>query len=123
MARREYENTFAEDIEAAAGGEPIIGIVIGPFGWGDYVPILSEEPERKRAVPQELRGKVLTWEQARPWLNYKYDRGYGAPDCHAIFAWTENRVIFVDQYDGATSVCWVPRHPTADRVPYMPGGG
>jgi hypothetical protein len=64
---------------------------------------------------------VLTWEQARPMLDYSYDTGYGGADCHAVWVWTPTRVLFVVQYDGSTGLESVPRAPVAG-LPDMPGG-
>ncbi len=95
--------TFAEDIEEAAAGEPIDAVVIGTRGdhW------LDEEPQEPQAV--------LSWNEARPRLNYEYDDGYGGADCHAIYAWTPSRVLFVHEYDGSTTVTSVPRNPEAGK--------
>ena len=98
---------FADDIQGAAGAEPIEGVVIGALGW-----------ERDGGEAPE----VLAWEDARSTLDYEYDDGYGAPECHAIYAWTASRVVFVSTYDGSTRVTWVPRNPVAG-WPDMPGGG
>lgn len=102
-------------IEEEAMGEPIEAVVIGKMGWGDYgsedVPRYAEQP----------RGKVLMWEEARPFLDYNFNAGYGAPSCNAIYAWTASRVIFVRQYDGSTGIESVPRNPV-DCAPSMPGG-
>jgi len=106
-------SNFKEDILREADGEEIIGVVIGAFGWGDY--------HKKPSVPAFQSGKLMTWEDALPILDYEYDAGWGAPDCHAIVAWTENKVLFVVQYDGSTNVCTVPRNPS-DCEPDMPGG-
>lgn len=46
----------------------------------------------------------------------------GAPECHAITAYTETRVIQVYQYDGSTGVYSIPRNPTGGEVPEMVGG-
>ena len=106
---------FKDDLLAAAAGEPILALVIGEMGWGDYasagVPGYAEQP----------RGVVLTWEDAAPWLDYAYDTGHGAPRCNAVYAWTATRVLFVSQYDGATEVEAIPRNPTPC-APEMPGG-
>lgn len=130
--RKDYPNeeeetmthTFAQDIEAEAArhNEPILSVVIGEMGGWEH--------EDEIAIPNEVKGAVLDWETARPYLDYEYDTGDvdydydtgdGEPGCHAITAWTENRVIFVSQYDGATNVCSLPRHPVRMQ-PYMPGG-
>ena len=95
-----------------AGGEEIIGVVIGEFGWGRGWGSLGYEEEKcKKQIPWEIRGRVLSWDEAKEWLDYEYDPGYGAPECHAVFAWAKNRVFFVQEYDGATCVSWIPRHP------------
>lgn len=107
--------TFAQDIESAANGEPIEAIVIGEKGWGEW------DDEANEYVPPPYAGRVLTWDDARPLLDYVYDRGWGAPDCHAITAYTRSYIIFVSQYDGSTHVNSIPRNPTP-HMPIMPGG-
>ena len=93
--------TFADDIEEAAGGEPIEAIVIANYPWRPHV------------IPENQTNTVLSWEEARPLLDYLYDRGFGLSDCNAIYAWTPTRVLFVHEYDGATGVHWLPRSPFA----------
>ena len=107
---------FAQDIEEAADGDAIEAIVIGEFGWGGWGGFDESNP-----IPKDKRNVVLTWDQARPLLDYQYHIGYGAPDCHAITVWTESKVMWVTQYDGATRVSTAPRHPI-DHEPEMPGG-
>lgn len=106
--------TFAEDIERAADG-PILACTIGDMGWCDY------RLEDKHQPASARREEVLSWEEARPLLDYEYDSGYGAPDCHAIYAWTETHIVYVSQYDGSTSIYRLPRNPS-DEKPEMPGG-
>lgn len=100
-------------VSACPEGETIEKVVIGRFGWyGDNPRVESTK---------DVQGKVLSADEAKPLLSYNYYRGYGSPDCHAVYCWTKNRVIFVSQYDGATSVCSVPRFPV-ECEPDMPGG-
>lgn len=98
-----------------AGEEEIEAVVIGEMGWGEYgseaVSVYNTQP----------RGKVLTWEEAAPLLNYEFDSGYGAPGCNAVYAWTKSWIIGVSQYDGATGTFRLPRNPV-DCMPSMPGG-
>jgi hypothetical protein len=105
-------STFREDIKSAAGGEKIIGIVIGDMGWGNY---------NSEGKPAWVKGELLKWKDTKEMLDYEYDDGYGSPDCQAITAWTKTKVIFVVQYDGSTSVWAIPRNPIA-HMPEMPGG-
>jgi len=109
------ERTFADDIEVEAEGEAIEAIVIGNMGWDDYGADERHQPGLAR------KGEVLSWAEARPLLDYEYDRSYGAPDCHSITAWTESRVLWVTQYDGSTYLSSAVRNPTAHK-PTMPGG-
>jgi hypothetical protein len=66
--------TYAEDIEGVAE-EPIAGVVIGQFGWGgapgseDTGAYGFGKVDGRQAVPAELKGRVLTWDVARPLLD------------------------------------------------------
>ena len=90
-----------EWLECKAGGEKIEGVVIGEAGWGC---------EEKENIP---KNKLLSWEEAKKYLDYNFHDGYGSPECHAITAWTPTKVMFIVEYDGATDIKSVPRHPQA----------
>ena len=118
--------SFAEDIEKVADGEPIEHIIIGLLhGWGNTIDKMRQEAVRQAddyADPRELvtaehGGVPLTWDVARPLLDYPYDPGFGGADCHAIWAWTPRWVLFVAEYDGSTRVVRVPRNPPEGGVP------
>ena len=113
--------TFADDLLAEAGGEPIVYVVIGesdPFGRGavqvfDGQFVVGLYDGDVRYVPGLARkGEMLTWDEAQPLLDYDYDTGCGLRDCHAVYAWTATRVLFVVEYDGATWISSAPRNPT-----------
>jgi hypothetical protein len=106
---------FAADLEEAAGAESIEKVVIGPFGWDGY----DEKPEF--SIPDHLLGVPLDWAVAKPLLTYEYSTGYGAPGCHAVYAYTNRHVLIVVQYDGSTSITAIPRNPEPG-MPTMPGG-
>ncbi len=92
--------------------EKIEGVVFGDYGW-------SSEHE---SVPQEKRGTLLTEKQASTLMkDWSINGDYGSPDCYATYIWTNKRVIWVTQYDGATGLNSAPRNPT-DCMPDMPGG-
>lgn len=107
--------TLAEDFEAVASAheQSITHAVIGEMGWRDG--------DERHAPGLARRGEVLTWDEARPLLDYYYNAGYGAPDCQAIYAWTAERVLFISEYDGSTCVMSVPAAPVAC-MPEMSGG-
>lgn len=102
-------------IEKMAEGEPVEAVVIGEMGWGDYG---SDRVPNYAACPKNV---VLSWDAAKPWLEYEFSDGYGAPGCQAITAWTKSRVIGIAQYDGSTHPFSMPRDPV-DHTPSMPGG-
>lgn len=107
-------------------GETIEGIVFGAWGWGSIAPGDGFEPgygePEPPAVPVELRGKVLSPEDAEPYMqSWSFSGGYGAPDCYAVYIWTSERVFWVTQYDGATWLDSAPRNPI-NVIPDMPGG-
>jgi hypothetical protein len=98
---------FADALEHAADPEPISAIVIGPFGRGDGF------GEERITRPVSVRvGELLTWDEARPMLDYEF----GTPQCDAIYAWTENKVLVVYEYDGSTQILTIPRNPTPAEV-------
>ena len=106
-------------------GEVVEAIVFGPFGWGDEDDDEGEaygEDRIDEPIPKSGRGKVLTLEQAKPLMRgWSFDGGFGAPECYATYVWTNQRVIWVTQYDGSTGLDSMPRNPVAC-VPSMPGG-
>jgi len=105
------ENTPFEDLLEAIGTEKCIGVVFGEQSWG-----MEDE------FPDFPIGKVISLEEAKKYLSYKYDTGFGSPELPALYAWTDTRVILINVYDGATSFKSVPRNPIAC-LPEMIGGG
>lgn len=108
------------------GGEEVEAVVFGPWGWGSFIEGRGWEPgygePNPPPVPFEKRGVLLDALEAMPYMRgWSFDGGYGAPMCYAVRIWTNRRVIWVTQYDGATWLDSAPRHPTA-HMPDMPGG-
>jgi hypothetical protein len=106
-----------EWIAELSDGESVEGVVIGGGGWS--VDMDGRIPTW--AMQDAKRNKLLTFEEAKPLLDYEFNSGYGAPECNAITVWTKSWVIAVSQYDGSTSPFRLPRNPI-DHVPDMPGG-
>ena len=120
-------NAFDELTKELHEGETIEAIVFGAWGWG-RVPNQNEawqlsydEPDPP-PVPFEKRGVLLTADEAKPFMvGWSFYGGYGAPHCYAVHVWTNQRVLWVTQYDGSTRLNSAPRHPVAI-IPDMPGG-
>lgn len=102
-----------------ADGEPVEAIVIGKPTQA--LNIASHIDATWARQDESKFYRVLTWEEAEPLIDYSFDSSYGTPRCHAVTAWTKTRVIFVSQYNGATSIEYTPRNPT-NHTPSMPGG-
>lgn len=96
--------------------EKIEGIIFGKWGWGGY-----NEP-KPTFVPLKKRNILLTIDEAKPMMEgWSFYGGYGAPECYAVYVWTDKRVIWVTEYDGSTTLDSAPRNPQ-NVIPYMPGG-
>lgn len=89
--------TWLERVEAFYE-EPIEAIVVGKHYNDDAEP----QPDENIIMPREA-GLVK--------LDVEYDNGYGGADCFPMYAWTKSRVFFIHEYDGATGLNSVPRHP------------
>lgn len=97
--------------------EVVEGLVFGEYGWSG----LGEE-RCNNPIPKDKIGVLLSLEEARPLMKgWTYDGGFGSPQCYATYVWTNQRVIWVTQYDGSTNLDSMPRHPQ-DVIPDMPGG-
>lgn len=94
---------FAKTIEERAGG-PILGITLDPesVSWRD---------DERWAPLKPYAGRLLSWAEARPLLDHEWDSGFGGQDCPDFTAWTADRVLSIHEYDGSTSIIWVPRNP------------
>jgi hypothetical protein len=120
-------SAYSELMEYLEPEEVVESIVFGAWGWGSK-PYNGEawelgygEPEPP-PVPFDKRGKLMPISEAEPMMqSWQFRGGYGAPDCYAVYIWTDRRVIWVTQYDGATGLSCAPRVPK-DCFPDMPGG-
>jgi hypothetical protein len=107
-------SAYNDLLEYLEPDEKVEALVFGEYGWGGY---------GEGADPiGEKRGTVLTLEEAEPLMqSWSFYGGYGSPDCYATYIWTNQRVIWVTQYDGSTRLSSAPRNPVAC-IPDMPGG-
>lgn len=94
-------------------GEEVQAVVFGDWGWGNY--------EDVGLVPKERRGKVLSPQEAQCYMEgWSFNGGHGSPECYAAYIYTDQRLIFPSQYDGATNLEGMPLRPT-ECMPTMPG--
>jgi hypothetical protein len=105
---------IAKELEAAAAkaGQTIARVVLGTHtkhrfgGPPDPAPV----------------GKPLSWERGRPWLDQEFEPGHAAAGseaghCRPFFAYTEQRVFYLDEHDGEARIRSIPRRPTAGEEP------
>ena len=86
-------------------------VILGVVGGGGATP--------EQLIPEwdrQPRGKLLTWRDARPWLDYEFDRTYGLGYCNDVRVWTKDHVYFVQEYDGLAWIDKIDRHPPSTIV-------
>ena len=67
-----------------------------------------------RAIPQAVLNRVLTPSEANAHMqSWSLLGGFGSVESYAMTAWTNQRVIWVTQYDGRTTLHSAPRLPPA----------
>lgn len=112
--------SFAADIEASLCERPL-WCVIARAGIDDCSYDPEDSDPRDKAIPVERRGVILSWQEARAYLDYSYSDGFGSVDCHAVWVWSATAVAVVRAYDGTTEVRVVPRAPM-ECEPFAIGG-
>ena len=128
MSYNESNNAYDDLMDYLDPDETVEALVFGAWGWGCRPNDNSEwepghgEPD-PTPVPFDMRGKVLSLEAAEPLMrSWSFYGGYGVPECYATNIWTNKRIIWVTQHDGATRLNSALRNP-AEYLPDMPGGG
>jgi len=120
-------NAYDDLVSKLEEGETVEAIVFGAWGWGsapsegqNWEPGYNEPTYPP--VPFDKRGVILTLDEAKPFMaGWSFFGWFGSPACYAVNIWTNKRIIWVTQYDGATSLSFAPRNPVA-LIPEMPGG-
>jgi hypothetical protein len=127
----EEADAWAELLAKLEPGEHVEWVVFGNWG-GNSTP---ERPPMDRydtalrygepdppPVPLTSRGILLDAGDAEPFMHgWSFNSRYGSPMTYAVRIWTNRRIFWITQYDGATSLDSTPRHPQAF-MPDMPGG-
>ena len=67
-------------------------------------------------------GPVIAYAPDEAAFDVKFDSGYGGTDGPSVLAWTEMRVYFPAQYDGAEWMGSAPRNPTPSGQDHVGGG-
>jgi hypothetical protein len=65
---------------------------------------------------------VLSREAGLAKLDVDFDDFEESANCYPMYAWTQSHVYFIAEYEGATSLARVPRHPVAC-APAFSGNG
>ena len=83
--------------------ETIEGVLIGNSPRSHNIPNYEQQP----------RDKVISWEEAKKWLDYDFVDGFCTADCNEIYVWTNLNVFFlhVDSESGSVWLDSVPRNP------------
>jgi len=90
--------------------EEIEAVVIGDREHGDF-----------DTVNDKYKFKPIDWNTAKVLLDYEFDSGYGLPECHPIYVWTNKRIFVVATYDGATWLHAIPRNPGPCKPEFIGG--
>ena len=122
-------SAFDDVVKILAKGELPETLVFGNWGGQGEPELGWDEPgcdedeggvlTGSPPVPLSERGKVVLWDRAvrDGWLEgWTFDGGYGIVEAYSVTIWTNQSVIFLVEYDGASSLAKVPRNPT----PHMP---
>jgi len=113
---KDDKSAIRDVMEFLEDGEIIEAVVFGKWGWGGYEEMVPP------AVPMEKIGEVLMPYEAGSYMKgWSFYGGHGAPECYAAYIYTNLRVLFPSQYDGATRLNGIPLRP-ARCSPKMPGG-
>lgn len=138
MPKKE-KDAYRELVARLHPNETVAAIVFGPWGWGTTPSknhpeweLGFEEPtedgKTPLLIPFEVRGKVLGRTQARHYMKgWSFYGGIGQPKCYATWIWTNQRVIWITQYNNQTSLSSMPITPivclrNSESMPYIPGG-
>lgn len=73
-----------------------------------YIVVGQHHNARWSSKPLPDENIVLSREEGLAKLDVDYYNGYGGADCFPFYAWSNSRVYFVSEYDGATHVNWLP---------------
>ncbi|MDX1699765.1 MAG: hypothetical protein R3250_04055 [Melioribacteraceae bacterium] len=96
-----------KDIDALT---PIMGIAV-----------YSDNQNRDRYSRNKIDILFNSLEEAKEYLDYEFDSGYGGSEGPWFTAWTKDRVYFPCTYDGSEWISNVPRNPCEESTSHIGG--
>lgn len=99
-----------ELILQAAGGEAVEAVVISSMNSNLREMLGASEIVE---LPEDLRGAILSWEGAKPYLDYEVDQ-YSVNEHDPVMVWTASWVIQLGFDDGPVRATRVPRNPKGE---------
>lgn len=107
---RDFEDSIHETVNA---------VVIGYEIWYGK----AEYPENYTLLNETNTRKVIGRDEALCVLDVDYEAGYGGTDCPPVYAYTDNWIMVIHEYDGSTRWGCIERNPIDDCNPIFMGGG
>ena len=96
---------YIKDFESSIH-ETVIAVIVGyEHEWS------REFPDGFMLLNENNTNKVISRDEAMRVLDVNYDAGYGGADCPPVYAYTDNWVMVIGEYDGSTSWACIPRNP------------
>lgn len=92
-------------------GEHVESIVFGEIDG-------YRQPKYKPIPPV---GKVMSLDEAMPYIDVTFDNDWGGHGCPPFAAYTSNWIMSVYSYDGQINFFFIRRNPIDGYVPYMHG--
>ena len=111
-------NAYDELLGLLNPGEVVEAIVLGRGRWERWPD--GEDP--RGLLPADVVGVPLSLADAEPHMRtWRFGGGHGQACNRPAVVWTDSRIITVGEYDGATRLVSLPRHP-AVYIPENIGG-
>ena len=82
--------------------------------------LAAAEDEEIIAISYRIHDLISfgSWESAKHSFEKMVCSGFGGPAPPPFYAWTKNKIIYLQEYDSATSVVAIPRNPDPMAIPH-----
>lgn len=81
--------------------------------WPHTIRFVRENYGQNEFAPFVTNGMLVPFDLSDPIMRINFDDGFGTQHSPTLCAWSKTWVIFTHEYDGAESIEWRPREPTA----------